>query len=120
MKCPYCDSNIKKSKFCSECGKELDSGLSEEQKKYLKRKKTGHTINAVSGGIIAGLGIPGGIILLILGILLSLTIIGAIIGIPMIIFGIFALTAGSIGVGAATHSGKKVEELDDQLHGIKK
>jgi len=93
MKCPYCSAKISTTKFCPECGKEIDTGLTEEQTAYLKRKKTAHTVGAVAGGIVGGaglglgiFGIIGGILLIIFGILLSITIIGAIIGIPMIIY----------------------------------
>ena len=134
MKCPYCNANISKAKFCPECGKELDTGLTEDQRTYLKRKKTAHTVGAVAGGIIGGtgvglgiLGVIGGILLIIFGILLSLTIIGAIIGIPLIIAGAGMLglgsastVAGGVTTGAAMHSAKKREEYEDRLKGVKK
>ena len=71
MKCPNCDSIIKKSKFCSECGKEIDTGLTETQKKYLKNKKLGHQVGAVTGGLMGGAGFGFGVPILLLGILLT-------------------------------------------------
>lgn len=134
MKCPYCNANITKAKFCPECGKEIDTGLTESQKSYLKRKKTGHNIKTIVGGVVGGAGVGfgiiniiGGIVLIIIGILLSLTIIGAIIGIPMIIIGAGMLgmggastVAGGISTGTAMHSAKKSEEIEDRLRGVKK
>ena len=129
MKCPYCDSIVKKAKFCSECGKELETGLSKEQKEYLTKNESGHKIEAITGRIVGGdgaglgaIGVIGGIILLILGILLSLTGIGAIIGIPMVIIGIIVLViVGKVATaGAAMSSAKKSEEIGDRLHGVGK
>ena len=73
------------------------------------------------------LGVIGGIFLIIIGILLSLTIIGAIIGIPLILAGVGMMglggastVAGGITTGAAMHSAKRSEEIEDQLKGVRK
>lgn len=57
-----------------------------------------------AGTIIAGMGATVGIVLVIIGALLSMTGIGAILGIPLILIGIAAIAGGAVGgatVGAA-------------------
>ncbi|MBU0930092.1 MAG: hypothetical protein KJ623_03385 [Nanoarchaeota archaeon] len=119
MKCPHCNETIKRSKFCSECGKEIETGLSQEQKKYLKSKKTGYAVAGAVSGVAGGINIFIGVFLIIIGILLSLTIILAVIGIPLIIIGIVTLGIGGASAHAGSKAGKKAEEINDKLHGIK-
>ncbi len=134
MKCPNCSVSVTRTKFCPECGKELDMGLSEDQKNYLQGKRTGHAVKAIAGGIVGSTGIVlgifsiiGGILLILFGILLTLTLIGAIIGIPMIVAGAGMLgiggastVAGGVTTGVALHSAKKRGEIEDQLQGVKR
>ena len=134
------------AEYCVKCGarlvnakpavptvmRDLETGLTKKQEKYLRRKKTEHTVGAIVGtgvgssGIVVGfLSVVGGILAIAFGFILSLTIIGAIIGIPLMLIGAGMLglggastTLGGILTGLGIHSGKKSEDTDDQLHGL--
>jgi len=95
-------------------------GLTEEQQKYLKRKKTAYNIVSGVGAAAGGVNMTAGVICLVVGILLSLTGILAIIGIPLIILAIILLAAGGAGAHGASKAGKKAEEIEDKLHGVER
>ncbi len=71
-----------------------------------------------AGRFIAGLGSTVGIILIILGALISLTGIGAIIGIPLIIIGLLAIFTGAAG-GAAVGTTKAAYDVSKEIRGVK-
>src|SRR3990167_354386 len=71
-----------------------------------------------AGSFIAGLGATVGIILIIVGALISLTGIGALIGIPLIIIGIAAIIGGAAG-GATVGVAKATYKVSKELAGGK-
>lgn len=58
-----------------------------------------------AGTVIAGLGFGVGLVLIIIGALISLTGIGALIGIPLIVIGLAAILGGAAG-GATVGTAK--------------
>lgn len=107
--CPNCKSKISiSSETCDKCGIIIERYLGRQSRKKTKKsvKKTGTTESIKGVGFLAG-GIEGIITgvgcLIPLGILLSCTGIGAIIGIPMILGGFLAPFMRSIsGLSAIT------------------
>ena len=146
MHCFHCNAIIPAAKFCPECGKELRTGLTVHQKSYLEDSKKKHTVNAVVRGTVGGVGISGGLLafafgifaifgglmIALFGLILCLTLIGAIIGIPIMVTGMGVIAGGAAAVGiggastivggaatgAAMQSAKKRGEAEDKLHGV--
>jgi ribosomal protein L37E len=139
--CHNCGKRLlETSKFCSECGtgiaspepkkseyesmveknlENLRSGLTPVQKEYLEKKAKKYKVTSAVAGVGGGLNYGVGIALIIVGILLCFTLIGAIIGIPMIIIGVITKSLGKKAGKLEEESRNKVEEIEDRLHGLK-
>ncbi len=132
-KCPHCDAAIGDATFCPNCGREINSGLTEAQVEYLNKKKVAHTTGTVVGGVAGAAGVGFGIFKLLTGLIaivlgiaaLSLPCMGLFIGIPLIIVGIFFLViggtatmAGMAAGSAAAYSAKKSADINDKLKGV--
>ena len=109
--CPNCKSKISdSSEICEKCGVNIKRYLKSQSRRKSKKtvEKTGTTKSMKGVGVLAG-GIEGVMMgvgcLIPLGILLSCTGIGAIIGIPMILGGILAPFMQSIS-GLSAIAGK--------------
>ena len=119
MKCPHCNATIKKSKFCSECGKKIETGLTQDQEKILKTRKKIHNVSSTLDGVSSLFSGANGTIWIVVGIILTLTGIGAIIGIPLIILGAIWLKSSKKNSKSSKEHGEKAEEIEDKLYGIK-
>lgn len=108
--CPDCkEPNIFTAKICSKCGKSLSD---KSGAKTIAKRGVG-IAGAIGGGIAGIIGLIVGFILMLFGILLCLTIIGAIIGIPLIIVSFMIMGGGLIfGMGGAWF-GKKASRAGD-------
>lgn len=109
IKCPKCgEPNPYGTVFCKKCGSKFPKELSKQ-----KPGVTGSEI-AVGGGLLAAgssMAVFGGLVMLFIGFILSITLVGAIIGIPMIIAGIVLIGGGLVGflggIGAIIGGGIK-------------
>lgn len=96
--CPDCETA---NKFDSEKCRRCKRILAERGKKAKNAVKKGAGIaGAIGGGVAAAIGGFFGIVFILIGLLLTLTIIGALIGIPLIFVGaILLMGSGAFGLG---------------------
>ena len=129
--CSECGSKLKaNSKFCVSCGYKLKSKVEKDalhkiavEKEYHKlkaqeiRKKVTSPSGLAAGGLVAGSAMAmTGVFMMVIGFILTITIIGAIIGIPLLIIGLilFLLSGAAAGVGILAGIGKAIHNWSNK------